>query len=71
MSGDRAADRGFSMPAVNMVELPIDDSWLRDSGPTHVLDAAARNRNGGPSPSMAHMVRAIAGLGSLIAVFAP
>jgi agmatine deiminase len=27
-------------PAVRVVAMPLDDSWLRDSGPTFVLDAA-------------------------------
>jgi len=29
-------------PSVNVVSMPIDDSWLRDSGPTVVVDAAGR-----------------------------
>jgi agmatine deiminase len=35
-SGD-AARRGCG-PSVEVIELPIDDSWLRDSGPIFVLD---------------------------------
>lgn len=29
-------------PSVNVVSMPIDDSWLRDSGPTVVRDSAGR-----------------------------
>jgi agmatine deiminase len=29
-------------PSVNVVPMPIDDSWLRDSGPTVVRDSAGR-----------------------------
>jgi agmatine deiminase len=29
-------------PSVNVVSMPIDDSWLRDSGPTVVMDSAGR-----------------------------
>lgn len=29
-------------PAVTVVSMPIDDSWLRDSGPTFLVDAAGR-----------------------------
>jgi agmatine deiminase len=29
-------------PSVNVVSMPIDDSWLRDSGPTIVTDSAGR-----------------------------
>jgi agmatine deiminase len=29
-------------PAVRVLPMPIDDSWLRDSGPTFVLDARGR-----------------------------
>jgi agmatine deiminase len=29
-------------PSVNVVSMPIDDSWLRDSGPTVVTDSAGR-----------------------------
>ncbi len=29
-------------PSVNVVSMPIDDSWLRDSGPTVVVDPAGR-----------------------------
>jgi agmatine deiminase len=29
-------------PTVRVVALPLDDSWLRDSGPTFVLDAAGK-----------------------------
>jgi agmatine deiminase len=40
---EHAADaRRRCGPSVNVVSMPIDDSWLRDSGPTVVLDAAGR-----------------------------
>jgi agmatine deiminase len=29
-------------PTVSVIALPMDDSWLRDSGPTFVIDAAGR-----------------------------
>ena len=29
-------------PSVNVVSMPIDDSWLRDSGPTVVMDKAGK-----------------------------
>jgi agmatine deiminase len=29
-------------PSINVVSMPIDDSWLRDSGPTVVIDRAGR-----------------------------
>ncbi len=36
----RASERAASLcgPGVEIVELPIDDSWFRDSGPVYVLD---------------------------------
>src|SRR5687768_16597678 len=34
-AGERAAGRCSS--GVEIVELPIDDSWFRDTGPTYVL----------------------------------
>src|SRR5258708_34247004 len=37
-----AAARRRCGPAVNVVSMPIDDSWLRDSGPTVVVDQAGR-----------------------------
>ncbi|MDQ3390175.1 MAG: agmatine deiminase family protein [Actinomycetota bacterium] len=38
-SGEQAADR--CGPGVDVVELPIDDSWARDTGPIYVVDAGA------------------------------
>jgi len=37
--GQAAAVRAACSAAVDVVEIPIDDSWLRDSGPIVVLDA--------------------------------
>jgi hypothetical protein len=38
---EQAADaRARCAPSVGIIELPIDDSWLRDSGPAYVVDAA-------------------------------
>jgi agmatine deiminase len=34
--------RALLDPAVELVEQPLDDAWLRDSGPTFVLDDAGR-----------------------------
>lgn len=31
-------------PAVRVVELPTDDAWMRDTGPTFVVDAGGRRR---------------------------
>ncbi|HEY2634453.1 MAG TPA: agmatine deiminase family protein [Steroidobacteraceae bacterium] len=40
---EHAADvRRRCGPSVNVVSMPIDDSWLRDSGPTVVVDPAGR-----------------------------
>src|SRR3984957_9528033 len=40
---EHAADaRRRCGPSVNVVSMPIDDSWLRASGPTVVVDAAGR-----------------------------
>src|SRR5258708_15935475 len=40
---EQAADaRRRCGPSVNVVSMPIDDSWLRDSGPTVVVDPAGR-----------------------------
>ena len=40
---DDAADAARRCgPSVRVVELPIDDSWLRDSGPTFVVDPKGR-----------------------------
>lgn len=41
-AGQAADARARCAPSVKIVELPIDDSWLRDSGPTYVLDGAGR-----------------------------
>jgi len=37
-----AVARAMLAGAVELVELPIDDSWMRDSGPTFTLDAEGR-----------------------------
>src|SRR5258708_15390525 len=40
---EQAADaRRRCGPSINVVSMPIDDSWLRDSGPTVVIDRAGR-----------------------------
>jgi agmatine deiminase len=39
---DAADARMRCGPSVSVVAMPIDDSWLRDSGPTVVMDAAGR-----------------------------
>jgi agmatine deiminase len=39
---DAAAARMTCGPSVRVVSMPIDDSWLRDSGPTVVMDGAGR-----------------------------
>jgi agmatine deiminase len=38
--GDAAAARRMLSSAVEVVELPIDDSWMRDNGPIFVVDDA-------------------------------
>ncbi|MHB8694617.1 MAG: agmatine deiminase family protein [Solirubrobacteraceae bacterium] len=41
--GEEAAQaRAACGPGVDVVELPIDDSWLRDSGPIYVIDGERR-----------------------------
>lgn len=40
---EQAADaRARCAPSVGIIELPNDDSWLRDSGPAYVVDAAGK-----------------------------
>ena len=39
---DAAEARSACGPGVEIVELPLDDSWLRDCGPIYVLDDAGR-----------------------------
>ena len=47
--GEQAAQaRALCGDAVEVVELPIDDSWLRDSGPIYVVDESPP---GGPQPA--------------------
>ncbi|MCW3017298.1 MAG: agmatine deiminase family protein [Solirubrobacterales bacterium] len=41
-AADAAQARAALTAGVQIVELPIDDSWLRDSGPIFVLDGAGR-----------------------------
>jgi agmatine deiminase len=41
-AADAAQARAALSADVEIVELPIDDSWLRDSGPIFVVDAAGR-----------------------------
>jgi agmatine deiminase len=41
---DAAAARAACSAAVEIVELPLDDSWLRDCGPIYVLDDAGSRR---------------------------
>ena len=36
--------RGALSPAIRVVELPSDDAWIRDTGPTFVVDGAGRRR---------------------------
>ncbi len=39
--GHGAAAKALVRPDVTVVELPLDDAWLRDSGPTFVRDSAS------------------------------
>src|SRR3954468_13144776 len=39
---DRKRARAACGEGVTITQLPIDDSWLRDSGPIFVLDGAGR-----------------------------
>src|ERR1700742_1124089 len=39
---DAADARAACAGAVDVLELPIDDSWLRDSGPIYVFDDGER-----------------------------
>jgi agmatine deiminase len=41
---DAAAARAACSSAVDVVELPLDDSWLRDCGPIYVYDNDGRRR---------------------------
>ena len=41
-AGQAPDARARCAPAVRILELPIDDSWLRDSGPTYVVDGAGK-----------------------------
>jgi agmatine deiminase len=41
---DAAAARAALSGEIEVVELPIDDSWLRDTGPIYVVDDAAGTR---------------------------
>jgi agmatine deiminase len=41
-SADTADARMRCGPSIAVVSMPIDDSWLRDSGPTFVVDAAGK-----------------------------
>jgi agmatine deiminase len=41
---DAAAARAACSAAVDVVELPLDDSWLRDCGPIYVYDDDGRRR---------------------------
>lgn len=42
--GDAAEARAALTSAVDVVELPADDSWLRDNGPVYVVDETGRRR---------------------------
>src|SRR5947209_6594201 len=39
---DAATARAACASAVEILELPIDDSWLRDSGPIYVVEGTDR-----------------------------
>jgi agmatine deiminase len=43
-AADAAQARAALTAAVDVVELPADDSWLRDNGPVYVVDADRRRR---------------------------
>ncbi|MQA63243.1 MAG: agmatine deiminase family protein [Actinophytocola sp.] len=40
-AGQGAAAKALARPEVSVVELPLDDAWLRDSGPTFVHDPSS------------------------------
>jgi len=43
VNAEQAADaRARCASSVRIAELPIDDSWLRDSGPTYIVDGAGK-----------------------------
>ncbi|WP_308315726.1 agmatine deiminase family protein [Streptomyces sp. ISL-100] len=54
--GQAQGARAWMNRAVEIVEQPIDDSWIRDSGPTFLTDdrgrlGAAGSAGGAPVPS--------------------
>jgi agmatine deiminase len=42
--GDHSAARSLLDPRIHLVEVALDDAWLRDSGPTFVLDQEGGTR---------------------------